>query len=341
MEISFFDDVVKKPLPPYTLSALCPPNYEHRYFENWKAHRFNPDATTFDLCNAWWLAEAALLAYADTAFVQKVFDEADLHETGAKIKPFHKQSIWCYVAYTEQTILVAFRGTELQSFWDSVQDLMTDFDFFLVSDGAGAKVHRGFRDAVESIWDELAAYLAELSAQRPRRLWLTGHSLGAALATIAADKLARCSPLVVHGLYTFGSPRVGDLRFLHRFLLHPFAQNTFRVVLGADVVTRVPPVRWFRHIGKLCFINERDELQTALPRYPSQKMHLRQQWRRLLRALTPLSLKKISEFSELQIVPDFLADHAPICYAIRVWNCYVQSLHQTRRTGAISTAYSV
>lgn len=332
---------MRKPLPPYTISALCPPNYAHRYFENWKSHRFNPEATTFDLCNAWWLSEVALLAYADTAFVQKVFDEAELHETGAQIKTFQKQSIWCYVAYTEQTILVAFRGTELQGFWDSVQDLMTDFNFFLVSDGAGAKVHRGFRDAVESIWEELVAYLTELSLQRPRKLWLTGHSLGAALATLTADKLARQSSLRVHGLYTFGSPRVGDLNFLHRFLLHSFARNTFRIVLGADVVTRVPPVRWFRHVGRLCYINEHDEVHSALPRYPSQQQLLRQHWKTLVKALTPLSLKKISELSELSIVPDFLADHAPICYAIRVWNCYMHSLHQTRRKRATSATYAV
>lgn len=323
---------MKKPLPPCTLAALRPPSYEHRYFQDWKSHRFNPDATTFNGCNAWWLSEVALLAYADVEFIQKVFDEAELHETGAKVRTFQKESLWCFVAYTEQTLLIAFRGTELQNFWDSVQDLMTDFNFFPVSDGAGAKVHRGFLSAIESVWQELEAHVASLHAQKPRKIWLTGHSLGAALATLAADKLARETALPVQGLYTFGSPRVGDLNFLQRFLTYPFARNTYRIVLGEDIVPHVPPVRWFRHIGQLRFIGEHDEMGHFMPSALSRHA-LKRALRALVKSLGPLSLKKISELQQSLLLPNFLADHAPLSYAVRVWNCYVQALNQKPRKG--------
>ncbi|MFN3385709.1 MAG: lipase family protein [Candidatus Thermochlorobacter sp.] len=321
---------MKKPLPPRTLAALRPPSYEYRYFQNWKSHRFNPDATTFNICNAWWLAEIALLAYADVEFIQKVFDETELHETGAKVKTFQKESLWCFVAYTDQTLLIAFRGTELQSFWDSVQDLITDFNFFPVSDGAGAKVHRGFLSSIESVWQELEAHVTALYLQKPRKIWLTGHSLGAALATLAADKLTRETALPVQGLYTFGSPRVGDLNFLQRFLTYPFSRNTYRIVLGEDIVPHAPPVRWFRHVGRLHFINERDEMVSVMPSYLSRHA-LKHALKALVKSLQPLSLKKISELEQSFLIPNFLADHAPLSYAIRTWNCYVQSLNQKPR----------
>jgi|YNPBryunderm2012_1023409.scaffolds.fasta_scaffold03267_5 hypothetical protein len=319
---------MKKPLPPSTLAALRPPSYEHRYFENWKLHPFDPHATRFNYGNAWWLSEIALLAYADIDFIQKVLNEAELHETGAEIKTFQKDSLWCFVAYTDEIILVAFRGTEMQSFWDSVQDLITDFNFFLVKDDGGAKVHRGFLSAVESIWQELAAHTVSLYSKKPRKIWFTGHSLGAALATLAVDKLARQTSLPVQGLYTFGSPRVGDLGFLQRFLSYPFARNVYRLVAGADIVPHVPPVRWFRHVGQLCFINDRDEIVRSMPRTLSHQAVLKKTLKALAKSLETARLKKISELYHSLVVPDFLADHAPLSYAIRVWNCYVHTLNQ-------------
>src|SRR5262249_54451343 len=81
-------------------------------------------------------------------------------------------------------------------------------------------------------------------------VWLTGHSLGAALATLAAARWAAGHR--VQGLYTFGSPRVGNAAFAATV-----PGPCYRFVNNNDVVTRLPPPGLFagyRHVGVLKYI---------------------------------------------------------------------------------------
>jgi hypothetical protein len=74
--------------------------------------------------------------------------------------------------------------------------------------------------------------------------------LGAALATLAADRLA-AENVPVAGVYTFGSPRVGDGAFARTFT-DRLGDRCFRFVNAADVVTRVPPpglILDYTHVG--------------------------------------------------------------------------------------------
>ena len=95
--------------------------------------------------------------------------------------------------------VLAFRGTEL-----ILGDWITILRARQVAWAEGGRVHGGFADGLAAVWSDLAPRLA---AAPGRRLY-TGHSLGAALATLAAT---RERP---HALYTYGSPRVGDDAFL-------------------------------------------------------------------------------------------------------------------------------
>src|SRR5262249_24342235 len=116
-------------------------------------------------------------------------------------------------------------------------------DFFLGPDG----MHRGFRRALDQVWDDLETHLDEL---RSRPLWLTGHSLGGALATLAAARLATTRG--GKGLYTFGCPRVGNATFTTT-VPHPW----HRFVNSNDVVARLPPPGLFagyQHGGVLHYI---------------------------------------------------------------------------------------
>jgi len=87
----------------------------------------------------------------------------------------------------------------------------------------GGRVQRGFRDALEVAWADLFPYMNNL-ADQSCKIGLAGHSLGAALVTLAADRFQD-----VQGLYTFGSPRVGDRQFQENFRL-----RAYRVVNGDD-----------------------------------------------------------------------------------------------------------
>ncbi len=72
-----------------------------------------------------------------------------------------------------------------------------------------------------------------------RSLWITGHSLGGALAVLATAKLRFEKAQPVSGLYTYGQPRVGDFEFCSRFD-QGFGDYTFRFVNFQDIVPRVP-----------------------------------------------------------------------------------------------------
>ncbi len=172
------------------------------------------------MVNAWWLAEAALLAYADKVFISETFKAAGLTNAGFIVRTFEKKSTQCFVAHNDKLMMLVFRGTELDNFLGSVMDWATNFKFIPVDDGAGGLIHQGFHDGFFLVWDKVKSYLKSItnngSAKRP--LWITGHSMGAALATLAADKAVREGLDNVKGVYTFGSPRVGDSGFKDRFL---------------------------------------------------------------------------------------------------------------------------
>ncbi|RYD92836.1 MAG: lipase family protein [Sphingomonadales bacterium] len=144
--------------------------------------------------------------------------------------------------------IVAFRGTQANDFWDGVSDIWA---WRLGWDPRGkGKVHRGFWRQLHSILPQIEDWLATIGHPS---LTFTGHSLGAALATLIAGLRPDAR------LITFGSPRVGDADFVDS--LHGTAVT--RYVDCADLVTRVPFWKPYDHIGKLIYIDRDGGLHEA------------------------------------------------------------------------------
>jgi triacylglycerol lipase len=210
---------------------------------------FQAFTTRHDLKNALALARAAELAYADPARIDSVASSWGLD----RCQPLVAKETQAFVASDRDVVLVAFRGTE-----EKVQDVVTDARFGLVGGALGGKVHQGFRDALRDIRAQVEQTVQTFQDEH-QAVWVTGHSLGAALATLlAAEWVDAGRPF--NGLYTFGSPRVGDGTFARHFNAEA-KEKTFRYVNGQDIVTRVPPrslgyrdvgtVRYFDHDGRL------------------------------------------------------------------------------------------
>ena len=139
--------------------------------------------------------------------------------------------------------VLVFRGTESQEF----TDLATDAQAWLINWERGGKVHRGFAEALQPVWPTVQGLLEHCEST----LVYTGHSLGAALATVAASKEPPME------LYTFGSPLVGDEDFT-RTLNNVVC---FRYVDCCDLVTRIPPeVCGYMHVGKFHYINQEGQV---------------------------------------------------------------------------------
>ncbi len=142
--------------------------------------------------------------------------------------------------YSEKVIL-AFKGTS------SLHDWLINAKLWMKSEKNGGRVHCGFQQELDVIWDEVETNLNRFDGLE---IFYTGHSLGGALTTIAA---ARRPPTL---LSTFGAPRVGD-----RIFNETMDRNKwFRVVRSGDPVPRIPPQNFlwsgYEHGGRLIIIED-------------------------------------------------------------------------------------
>lgn len=143
---------------------------------------------------------------------------------------------------------VSFRGTKTAIDWE--HDLDALYEPYGLVNGAG-DVHRGFLAVYKTLRDSVSAALAA-ACQGCDRLLVTGHSLGAALALLAApDIAANILPGKATVTLTFAGPRTGLLQF-HRFF-NNLIPVCFRVVASGDVVPQVPlfvpPFFVYEHVG--------------------------------------------------------------------------------------------
>jgi len=145
--------------------------------------------------------------------------------------------------------LVAFRGTQP----DQVKDLITDAKALMVPWAVAGRVHQGFAEAFSAILPALKTFLASDAAPI-----FTGHSLGAALATLAASVFPGAT------LVTIGSPRVGDQVFADHVLATIAALK--RYVDCSDVITTLPPAfpGFYVHCGDEIYIDRNGTISPAL-----------------------------------------------------------------------------
>ena len=297
--------MIKKTLPSITWQNIAPPYYNYEYFQHGDSFPFRPEAEVFDVVNAWWLIEAATLVYAEEEFVRPRFQQAGLPD----VRYFDGDSTDCFVAHNDTYIFLVFRGTESrrrsgsQDVRHILADVKADCNVLLVDAEHSGKVHKGFNTALDEVWDELLAYLRQIH-QPPRTLWMTGHSLGAALATLAADRYGD-----VQGLYTFGSPRVGDSEFRKQFSV-----RAYRIVNGADIVTSVPPPGLYAHVGEHWYLDSEGLLRKNMRRSEILTDGFRGEMHNILDSIDQA---KRGSFS---FIPGGLKDHIPTCYAVHLWN---------------------
>jgi len=211
--------------------------------------KFDP-AGGFSLVNAramMWMSQLAYEAYrpGPSATIQTV---GDLWKFTSVI-PFTKKQVSLKASYDtcgvigerDKAVIIAFAGTD-PGVW---QTIITDFTL-----RPGGDTHAGFQAAADAVRGEVTQAVA-LSRAGGKPLFITGHSLGAAIAAIAAlDGDAK--PAAVYG---FGMPRPGDAHFHARYT-PVLGDRTFRFVHGLDLVARVPPsillgTSGFRHVGHM------------------------------------------------------------------------------------------
>ncbi len=261
---------------------------------------FHPQAKAFNLANAFWLSEISRLIYRrnvnETGEVPAGPSRADiLKAVGLRETLFlSRQETQCALLRTGPDhqcpfAALVFRGTT------GLRNWFLDLDVRPQRIAPRTVVHRGFKEALNQVWQDLQPQLMRL--REP--LFMTGHSMGGALAQLAAWHHPPC------GVYSFGAPRVGDAGFAEGMRRTPI----YRLVNNRDVVSVLPPsshLLSFRAAGQLVHIDregrvcQMDADGEAANCWENGKMSIPTTGGRMFNP------------------PGFLADHAPVNYSAKI-----------------------
>ena len=195
----------------------------------------------------WVMAKCSEAAYMNSKEAKPLYKGLGFN----KHKYFDIKGAQCHAAYNNEYFVLAFRGTEVKSWSDIKADLNVSS---VAAKHSYGKVHEGFEKEVDKLWTHIRDYV--LKQCKDRKLIVTGHSLGASMATIVAARL-KTAGWNVNGLYTYGSPRVGNASFKKSLDI-----SHYRFVNNSDDVTKMPFYHWgYRHHGGLRYINSKGTVE--------------------------------------------------------------------------------
>ncbi len=184
---------------------------------------------------------------------------------------------FCRLFWNDGTIVIAFRGTRESQDWRISNLKMFPICIKNCNTTSKIRVHRGFQSTLYyndkttnlSSIDALLKHLNDLGLLANRKIVITGHSLGGALATLFSVKIRAIMPDVIdeqlEEIVLFGSPAVGLKKF--KTFYNELNKKTIRIINGSDVVPFTPPL-FYHHVGRELWIRKNNikENKNWLPR---------------------------------------------------------------------------
>lgn len=276
-------------------------NFEEENFDIIEGKVFEDNTTNYSSFNAEILAFLSLLVYEKESDILKILKNKDIIKDFKYeyFRFFEKDDTQAFVLADKQKMVFSFRGTEPKN----IDDWQTNFSVKLIESHFG-KVHKGFESAFLEIWEDIQSTIKEFRGESDKQsIWLTGHSLGGALATLAGMYL-HIKDIKVNGLYSFGSPKIGNQNFVDKFD-KIFKDKYFRFVNNNDGVVLVP-FSSYEHAGTFLYFDTKGNLHTDLDPW--------QRWIDSLRG-------NIQAFRKFSL--DYISDHS--------MNNYLRLLQKNRQ----------
>ncbi len=192
-----------------------------------------------------------------SALFAKLSQVAYLEPTDAKriskllgftsIEFYDRNGAQAYRFQNKDDLVIACRGTQPSEF----NDIKADLQAIPVISETISRVHSGFKSEVDELWPMIREDL-DPKVFAKRTLWVTGHSLGGAMATIIAARCTLDNEMPnVEELYTYGSPRVGWRKYCSSLPVKHYRWRN-----NNDIVTTVPLILMgYTHHGDSCYIN--------------------------------------------------------------------------------------
>ncbi|MCJ1321499.1 hypothetical protein MMC15_006844 [Xylographa vitiligo] len=217
----------------YSAAAYCPSN--------------NDSPGTQVTCPT---SNCPLVEAADATTMMEFEDTSSTDDTG-------------FVAVDDKNrmVIVAFRGSDSWSNW------VVNLEVIRVATGwcDNCNVHDGYWKSWHEIKDRIIPLLEKAVKEHPDyRIIITGHSLGAAIATLAAAEIRMIGShyMKFTELYSYGSPRIGN-RALAAFLSMQ-SKLSYRITAGDDPIPRMPgAILGYRHVSPEYWIPTRTDEPSA------------------------------------------------------------------------------
>ncbi|MEQ1739408.1 MAG: lipase family protein [Methyloglobulus sp.] len=279
-----------------------------------------PYKTTLSSGNAYWMARIAGAVYMKKSTNDPFPDEKKILADLKKEDP-NFINVYGYSKNTAQAALVehkdyfcfAFRGT------DEIKDWLDNVNVFAEKALFG-EFHRGFWRSLNDVWQPLYKKYNELwesdmlqnklqggnlQIKKVRPIFITGHSLGGAMATIAVARLIHEDKPFISA-YTFGQPRAMSVDTARIFNVEA-KSRVFRFQNNNDIVTRIPArLMGYSHAGSFLYISDEQQLHND-PGF----------WYQFLDAIDGT----VESFRDKKL--DAIEDHGMAHYldAIKKWDC--------------------
>ncbi|WP_428442082.1 lipase family protein [Photobacterium sagamiensis] len=226
--------------------------------------------SALDRHNALAMAKLSKLVYSDTDTKNKkphetyILQQLKTNDSGYRnVTGYDRNTAQAMLVEHESFIAVVFRGT------DEIGDWVDNLKAFAVSALFG-DFHRGFYESLDDIWSEMEkdlnglkqAIVKDSNGTKHRRpIFFAGHSLGGAMATIAAAKYINEDKQFT-AVYTYGQPRAMT-RSTARIFNAEAKNRLHRFQNNEDIVTRVPArVMNYSHVGQCCYIDADGQIHT-------------------------------------------------------------------------------
>jgi len=231
------------------------------------ATSFAEDASYFSATRAILFARFSQIAYCPSEILSEKWKTCpdcvatDSNFSVSRVIQGSKAQSQAFIGYSNTTsatgnIVISFRGS------DNLENWIKDLDFpkqTAYPKCSGCKIHGGFLSAWTEVQDQVILEVLRLLKVMPdAKVFVTGHSLGAAMAVLCAAELGASEHSLgkkIEAVYTFGQPRVGNQAF------HDFYGTgehvSWRVTHYRDIVPHLPPeILGFHHTSTEAFYNE-------------------------------------------------------------------------------------
>lgn len=163
---------------------------------------------------------------------------------------------------TKSNFYIIYRGTEFNSFdnWQRNLQIKQEPYISTLMNCHNCYIHNGFNEMYNSVTTNFFNKYYINLVQSNKNIIISGHSLGGALSTLLYLELNLLKEIHSNRifLYTYGSPRVGNVDFVNFFYNHSLIQNSFRFVNDRDPIPHLPPAIKYIHIHNEIWLKDNE-----------------------------------------------------------------------------------